>query len=421
MAEPLPPRHVLLAGISTRAMADSAARAGFAVTAIDAFGDLDQHAAVRSLSLRRDLDAPVSAAAAARAAHGIASDAVAYGSNFENHPSAVRSLAVGRSLWGNPPEVLRRVRDPRLVSETLAGRGVPGPAVRVRPVDDADPSSAFSRTRSASSASSISAFSASSSGSDRWLVKPLASGGGHRVRPWRPGTRIPHGCYLQELVDGMSGSVVFVAAGGRAVPLGISRQLAGEGAFGASGYRYCGNILPSAEDRVFPCDRALVDAAGTLASVVAAEFGLVGVNGIDFVARGASLYAIEVNPRWSASMELVERASGLSMFGAHAAACTAGTLPIFDLARERRRVRAIGKAVVFARRSVVTGDTRAWLADPDVRDVPHPGERIPAGRPVCTVFAEADDAAACRMALARRADAVYAELAGREDSMVRTR
>ena len=35
--------HVLVAGVSTRAAAESAARAGFRVTAIDAFGDLDQH------------------------------------------------------------------------------------------------------------------------------------------------------------------------------------------------------------------------------------------------------------------------------------------------------------------------------------------------------------------------------------------
>ena len=107
------PQHVLIAGISTRAAAESAARAGFAVTAIDAYADLDQHASVRSLSLRRDLGAPVSAHAAARAARSIACDAVAYGSSFENHPRAVGLLAAGRALWGNSPEVLRRVRDPR--------------------------------------------------------------------------------------------------------------------------------------------------------------------------------------------------------------------------------------------------------------------------------------------------------------------
>ena len=145
---------------------------------------------------------------------------------------------------------------------------------------------------------------------------------------------------------------------------------------------------------------------------------MVGVNGIDFVARDGSAYAIEVNPRWSASMELVERAYGLSMFGAHAAACTAGALPAFDLARARRRAGAIGKAVVFARRDVRDRrHPRAGSPIADVRDVPHPGERIRAGRPVCTVFAEARDAAACSTALVRRADAVYAELAALEFSV----
>ena len=242
-------------------------------------------------------------------------------------------------------------------------------------------------------------------------MKPLASGGGHRVRPWSRTTPIPRGCYLQELVDGTSGSVVFVAAGGRAVPLGISCQLAGDDAFGASGYRYCGNILAAAGDAVFARERALVDAACALAGVVAEEFAVVGVNGIDFVARDGVPYAIEVNPRWSASMELVEHAYGLSVFGAHADACARGGLPDFDLVQARRRAGALGKAVVFARRDVVAGDTRAWLADPSVRDVPHPGERIPAGRPVCTVFADARDAAACYDALVHRAARVYAELA----------
>ena len=368
-------QHVLIAGISTRAAAESAARAGFAVTAIDAFADLDQHAAVRSLSLRRDLGAPVTAHAAARAARSVACDAVAYRSSFENHPRAVSTLAAGRALWGNSPEVLRRVRDPMPVGARSPPAGLAVPASYCQGRSE-PPRHAGRVARSATPFSCIGPCAdPASAGPERtaeWLVKPLASGGGHRVRPWRRATRVPRGCYLQELVDGTSGSVVFVAAGGRAVPLGISRQLAGDRAFGASGYRYCGNILAAAGDAVFARDQALVDAACALASAVAEEFGLVGVNGIDFVARDASPYAIEVNPRWSASMELVERAYGLSVFGAHAAACTAGALPAFDLARARRGAGAIGKAVVFARRDVVIGDTRAWLADPSVRDVPHP-------------------------------------------------
>jgi predicted ATP-grasp superfamily ATP-dependent carboligase len=143
---------------------------------------------------------------------------------------------------------------------------------------------------------------------------------------------------------------------------------------------------------------------------VADAFDLVGVNGIDFVACDAVPYAIEVNPRWSASMELVERAYGLSMFGAHADACRSGALPAFDLAKVRRRTGASGKAIVFARRDVVMGDTRAWLSDPSVRDVPHPGERIVTRRPICTVFATGGDWVECRDALVRRAARVYEEI-----------
>jgi hypothetical protein len=202
----------------------------------------------------------------------------------------------------------------------------------------------------------------------------------------------------------MPGSVVFVAAAGRMVPVGVSRSLVGEEAFGAAGFRYCGNILTLA-------DEGLIDRACELARAVTQEFDLVGVNGVDFVARDGLPYAVEVNPRWCASMELVERAYGLSIFGAHAGACTAGALPEFDLMRARRDADAIGKAVIFARRDVVAGDTSAWLAAGTVRDIPHPGQRIAEGRPVCTVFATGRDAAACHAALVRRAEDVYAELA----------
>lgn len=369
-------------------------RAGFVVTAIDAFADLDAHPSVRALAVPRDVGGPFSAQAAARAARDIECDAAAYLSNFENHPAAVSTLASGRALWGNAPAVLRRVRDPLRVADAFRRRGIPAPAVRMNLPNDPND----------------------------WLVKPLSSGGGHRVRTWRPvikgrpfdpkgGGRVPRGCYLQERIHGTPGSVVFVAAGRRAAPLGVSRQLIGDPAFGADGYRYCGSILAAAGDAQFAGDETLVEAASALASASAEDFNLVGVNGIDFIARDGLPFPIEVNPRWCGSMELVERAYGLSVFGVHAAACTDAVLPEFNLARARRGRDAVGKAVVFARQDVAVGDTRSWLADADVRDVPHPGERIAAGRPVCTVFGAGPDAAACYAALVRRAGRVYAELA----------
>ena len=100
---------------------------------------------------------------------------------------------------------------------------------------------------------------------------------------WKGG-RVPADCYLQEYEQGVAASVVFVSAGGVAVPIGVSRQLIGDAAFGADRYRYCGNILAPAGDPVLNHDWTLVDRACAIASAVTASFGLVGVNGVDFIA-----------------------------------------------------------------------------------------------------------------------------------------
>jgi predicted ATP-grasp superfamily ATP-dependent carboligase len=67
----------------------------------------------------------------------------------------------------------------------------------------------------------------------------------------------------------------------------------------------------------------------------------------------------------------------------------------------------LGKAVVFARRDVMLGDTRGWLRDSAIADVPHPGERIRRGRPICTVFASGMNPGACLRGLASKAAAIY--------------
>jgi predicted ATP-grasp superfamily ATP-dependent carboligase len=376
--------RLLIAGVSTRAAAESAAKAGFAVTAIDAFGDLDQHPAVRSLSLPHQAGAPFTAQAAAEAGRAIDADAAAYLSPFENHRRAVEALSYGRALWGNPPDVLRRVRDPFLLSGLLRRRGFATPITRVDvPREFAD--------------------------SKEWLLKPFNSGGGYGVRPWTPDTNVSPGVYAQERISGVPASIVFVAAGGRAVALGISRQLIGEAAFGASGYRYCGNVLASAHDEVLT--EPVVQSMVALAACVTEQFGLVGLNGIDCIVREHVPYPIEVNPRWCSSMELVERQYGVSVFGVHAAACADGVLPAFDLRSARRDRPVVAKAIIFALADGALGDTWAWLGDETVSDVPKPGERLTAGQPVCTIFATGADDAGCRAALDERAAALYRALA----------
>jgi uncharacterized protein len=379
--------RVLLAGVSTRGFAESAARAGYEVVAVDGFGDLDLRAAAAEVRVVR-VGGRFSARAAAAAVRDVRCDAAVYEASFDNHPGAVRALAAHRTLWGNPPAVLARTRDPRRLARVVRDAGLPGPRVRFTRPPPGLPSG--------------------------WIVKPRRSGGGEGVAVWRRGTPLPRGSYFQERIIGVTGSIVFAADGRRAVPLGVSRILAGESAFGADGFRYCGNILGSAGDPQFPADERLLDRATLLAERVTRAFGLVGVNGVDFVARRGLPYAIEVNPRYTAAMELVERAYGLSLFDLHVGACH-GTLPAFDLAAARRRVaHAVGKAILYARRPTALGDTGPWLLDGDVRDISAAGTRFAPRDPICTIFARGRDAAACFAALARRAARLYRDVERRE-------
>src|SRR5688572_1128732 len=104
--------HVLVAGVTARALAVSAANAGYRVTAVDAFGDLDLRAAAEVIAVRRESGTRFRPLAAAAAGQTVPSSLAAYTSNFENYPRAVALLAENRRLLGNSPEVLVRVRDP---------------------------------------------------------------------------------------------------------------------------------------------------------------------------------------------------------------------------------------------------------------------------------------------------------------------
>jgi uncharacterized protein len=368
--------RVLLSGVSVRALAESAARAGWDVTALDAYGDLDLERIATVLAPPRGAPEYFDQLAAARASRRVAVETVAYVSSFENAPEAVGLLARGRTLLGNPPSVLRSVRDPLALARALSRNGVRAPAVRAAAPRAGDGS--------------------------RWLLKPRHSGGGRGIVRWRRGMSVSRSSVVQERVRGIAGSIIFAADGRQLVPIALTRQLVGDPAFGARGFVYCGSILE-------PHRPALLANAIALASHIVRDFELRGVCSVDFIAQGAVPFAIEVNPRATASMELAERASGCSVWHAHVAGCTR-TLDASSPRWECSQSVVEGKAVLYARRTVVLGDTTHWLDDDDVRDVPHPGERIARGRPICTIFARGRTSALCHAALVRCAQVRYAEV-----------
>ncbi len=368
------PQPILLIGYTARQLAELATRAGFAVTALDYFGDADLRALCPSRSLRHDLGGQAySAAALTDAARAVPARAVVYGASFENHPDLVAELARGRELLGNTPATLARVRDPGELAAVLRAGGFRWPETRL-------------------------AGGPPPPRRQRWLWKPLHSGGGHGVRPWRGGPA-PAAGLLQRQLGGMVASAAFVADGRRAVVLGLTEQLIGRRAFGAAGFRYCGNLSPP---RLRPGERAALAAqAQAVAAHLTAVFGLRGVNGLDFVWHQQELWTLEVNPRPSASLELFDADRPGSVFAAHVRACQGRLPPPTPVPVQPAR----GKAILFAPADVRVGDTTGWTVL-GRRDIPHPGERIARGHPICTLMAEAASPDACLAALRRKAAAV---------------
>jgi predicted ATP-grasp superfamily ATP-dependent carboligase len=117
---------------------------------------------------------------------------------------------------------------------------------------------------------------------------------------------------------------------------------------------------------------------------------------------------VEINPRYTASVEVLEFATHLPALACHAHVFIHGQLassPSPALPSDQR----IGKAILFARDDLHFPADGPWMAMlrsptpvremPVFADVPAAGERIEAGRPILTFFARADSPSACEEAL----------------------
>ncbi len=359
---------ILLAGYSVRMLAELAVRAGYDVIALDYFGDSDLRATCRGVSLLRDFGGKAyNPRALADAARALEAPSVVYGASFENHPALVAELARGRRLLGNTPEVLARVRDPLALGASLRGAGFAFPETR-RLAPAAEDESLIT--------CQINRFTPPG----EWLWKPEHGGGGSGVR-WAGRGQSAH-AIAQKFIEGLPCSFTFVADGRNALLIGLSEQLIGLPEFGASGFRWCGNLTPP---RVPDCEiDAMQREAAQIALHLAGAFGLRGVNTVDFIWHTGRIWSLEVNARPSASLELFDRLHGMRTFDLHVRGCQGERTRLSTLAAG-----AAGKGVVFAAANARVGDTRSWRAR-DIRDIPHPGEKILRGHPICTVLAFAD-------------------------------
>ncbi len=354
--------RILILGASARAAAASARRAGLEPFAIDLFADRDTQKICETLRCPAG-DYPEGLFRLARTAPPMP---WMYTGGLENYPDLVGELAKERELWGNGPEVLRVVRDPFQISEHLQrwGHGISHPECqRVAPMSSAT----------------------------KWLRKPRCGAGGAGISIATAEDLDEDSHFFQEFVEGVTRSAVFFGEPGGVNLFGTTNQLVGASWLHAIPFQYCGNIVNN--ELVLGFDEILFGALH-----LTTELSCSWCFGVDFIENEESCSLIEVNPRYTASVEVIECSSRVSIFGSHG---------------PEQQCNPVGKAIYYAADRVTFPASGPWddslaHADdvwkrPDFADIPQPGEVIEAGHPILTILTDADSEDACLAKLKRRA------------------
>ena len=348
-----PSKTIAVVGASARAAAFSLLRSGHQVVAADLFADVDLARACDVTRIASYLDEFERWLAQTEC------DAWMYTGALENYPDLIDRMAALSPLVGHAGDVVRRVRDPLELQRVLSGAGF-----------------AFPETVVANDRSAI---------EPEWLAKSYQGSCGS-------GVGRDDATYHQRFVAGTPLSAVFRGP----QLLGATRQLVGEAWIGAGEFQYCGTLAP------WPVSSDARASLQQLGALLSNEFRLTELYGIDLIDDCERLWTIEVNPRYTAAVEVVERATGQSVFDrttfSPASYC--------------------GKVVLYAKMPlVVTEATSSLLLEqndhadwPTVADIPNAGTMIEAGQPICTLLTEADSCAAVEQRLRERVTATEHQL-----------
>jgi uncharacterized protein len=359
---------VVIVGLSGRALAASARRAGYRPLVADMFGDEDTlraaHAHVRLPgNLTSGIDGQALLPALEMLSRRQNPIGLVYGTGFEDRTPLLHRLARRWRLLGNAAEIVTKVKKPEFISSLCADLNVPFPEISLsKPLDI-----------------------------DGWLIKRTGGAGGVHIKPASQATRDgAQVVYYQRKTRGAPVSAAFLADGQHVSMLGYSAQWSSPTPH--QPYRYGGAVQPA----LLP--QHLADALAAAVFRIAATLSLVGLNSVDFLVDGERFWLLEINPRPGATLDIFETADD-SLFARHVAAC-AGKL-------ERQRPTSQGAAaaeIVYAEDDIQSVPVLDW---PDwTTDRPVAGTAIRAGEPVCTVHARSPAAAGARALAGERRAAV---------------
>jgi len=407
------PDKLVILGASTRAAAFSAIRAGIRPICGDMFADADLRQ-VASI-----LEVPDFPRKLRLATQSVPPLPWIYTGALENSPSQIHAVSQRHQLLGNGATVLRSCRDPWNIQRVVEQAGLP--TLELRTSEHAPPHDG------------------------NWIIKPYRSAAGRNMARWEDQACAPQEAhYFQRFQSGCPISAAFLGLSPQpeqssAELLGVSTQLIGSPRLNAPHFGYCGSIVPSQIDdlieislpllnhkpiRPRPAEQSLTQLLIQAGQAIARECHLRGLFGIDFIWDGNQAWILEVNPRYTASMELVECALDRPLLDWHRRACL--DTPSHDLVqtiraeiRESHLIAArhrefFGKVVLYADRNSIAPDLSEFLnaeiklgCMPQVADIPINVSAILQCQPVLTCLGRNDDPTQLHSNLIERAHTLW--------------
>ncbi|WP_145429938.1 ATP-grasp domain-containing protein [Lacipirellula limnantheis] len=373
MAESFRLKRLAMVGASVRAAAFSALRAGYDVVTADLFADADLRAHCDATRIEAGYPEALADWLAATECDGWL-----FTGALENHHELINAMAKLRPLVGCSAGAIRATRNPLLLQPVIQAAGLAFPeTIEAGDKLPLDRSWLCKTYRSAN-------------GSGVWLLDGVEA----RERATEAGA------YFQRFVGGTSAAAVYLCSRQGSTLLGITHQLVGDAVAGAKPWHYAGSVGP------LRISDAVAAQLAKLGELLSERFKLTGIVGVDLVIERDKAWIIEINPRYSASAEVVERVIGVNVVDAHVKACANEPIELPASVRpgrsggkgEEAATRTHGKLILYAKRdALVDEEFHAWAMshsslDPEacrLADIPALGELISAGHPILTAFAAA--------------------------------
>ena len=216
----------------------------------------------------------------------------------------------------------------------------------------------------------------------QFIIKPLQGSGGYNVNLLNKDSNIDFNdneFIMQEYVNGINLSSSLLSHKNLAKNIMNSRLLTVNDFKKNNDYRYVGNIMPLTAESIMSETNDITKINNEMISAsqdLSKKFKLMGSNGVDFILNENGLYVIEINPRIQGTFECVEKTLGINMLDAHIKAC-------------RGELIQIPKAKYYSYKKIIYSPARMKyepLNLDNIHDLPHVGSITEKDEPLLTVI-----------------------------------